>query len=178
MRESRILGIGLVTVVVLAACGGGAAATQGPGAATQGPGTGTTNPGGAGPTTDPGGGGGLGSGTGKVNYEVSGPIQDSGELPFFSFGSRFGGDAGVALNFTSESGNGLLGVVQVAGTNGITLITQTHSISWGQCSTFDISITGNNATGRFECQNGVGTSVTDGTLTQGVNIKGSFEAHA
>ena len=169
--------IGLVLGLVLAACGGNGAATQGPGG---GGGTATQPP----VATQSGGGGGGGSGgggTGTVKYEVTGPVTRSNELPFFAFGSRFSGAAGVALNFTRDEDNGsgaIFTIGQVNGAHSISAIDEAYALSWAECETFEMNINGENATGRFDCQSGVGTNVADGSFVTGVRIVGTFEAHA
>ena len=181
MRVPKALGLSLAALVVVAACGGGSPATQAPGGATQGPGGGgaTVDPGGGGgATTDPGGGGGSGSGTGKVTYQVTGSVERSGELPFLAFGSRFGGAAGVALNFTTEAGPAIFSIGEVSGTHTVALVDTEYGLSFANCEVFELKIDGNNANGRFECSQGFGTKVTDGSIVSGMKISGTFDAHA
>jgi hypothetical protein len=174
---TRSIGAGLSLIVILAACSGSPAATQGPGAATTNPGGG--GGGGGGATTDPGGGGGGsgGGGTGKVTYQVTGAVQKNGELPFFAFGSRFGGDAGVALNFTTETGGAIFSIGQIQDISTVALVDEQHGLNWTNCETFEMNLNGNNATGRFECSQGFGTNVADGSVISGIKITGSFDAH-
>jgi hypothetical protein len=181
MRVPRSLGLSLAALVVVAACGGGSPATQAPGGATQGPGGGgaTLDPGGGGgATTDPGGGGGSGSGTGKVTYQVTGSVERSGELPFLAFGSRFGGAAGVALNFTTEAGPAIFSIGEVSGAQTVALVDDEYGLSFANCEVFELNIDGENATGRFECSQGFGTKVSDGSIVSGMKISGTFDAHA
>ena len=190
MRVPRSLGLSLATLVVVAACGGGSPATQAPGGATQGPGGGgttvdpgggggaTTDPGGGGATTDPGGGGGSGSGTGKVTYQVTGSVERSGELPFLAFGSRFGGAAGVALNFTTEAGGAIFSIGEISGAHTVALVDEEYGLSFANCEVFELNIDGDNATGRFDCSQGFGTKVSDGSIVSGMKISGTFDAHA
>ena len=182
MQLPKSIGTGLSLIVLLAACSGNPAATQGPAGATTNPGGGggaTTDPGGGGgATTDPGGGGGSGGGgTGTVKYTVTGAVQKSGELPFFAFGSRFGGEAGVALNFTTEEGGAIFSVGQIQDMSTVALVDEEHGLNWTNCETFEMNISGNNATGRFECAQGYGTVVADGSIVSGIQISGTFEAH-
>ncbi len=180
MRVPRSLGLGLATLVVVAACGGGSPATQAPGGATQGPGGGATvDPGGGGgSTTNPGGGGGSGSGTGKVAYQVTGSVERNGELPFLAFGSRFGGAAGVALNFTTEAGGAIFSIGEISGVHTVALVDEEYALSFGNCEVFELNIDGTNATGRFDCSQGFGTKVADGSIVSGAKISGTFDAHA
>lgn len=181
MLRPRFVAVAALAAM-LVACGG-STPTPAPGGATPEPGAATTDPGGGGgggePTTDPGGGGGSGGGgTGKVTYNVTGPVQKSGELPFFAFGSRFdrAGPAGLALTFTTESG-GIFTVSEVSGQHSIGLVDEQHGLSFANCEVYELNINGNNATGRFECSNGIGTNVADGSLLSGVKITGTIDAH-
>lgn len=189
MRIPRILALGVGLVMVLAACGGGTAATQAPGATAAGPAA--TDGGGGAPTDGPqatadngdgsgDGGASGGGGTGTAKFHVTGPVERSGELPFFAFGSRFGGAAGVALNFTKsdDETGGLFSIADVNGAHAISAINDEYAMSWADCATFELNITGENATGRFECDNGVATKVADGSYITGLKLSGTFEAHA
>lgn len=177
MRVPRSLGLGLATLVVVAACGG-ASPTQAPGGATQEPGGGgaTVDPGGGGATTNPGGGGGSGSGTGKVTYQVTGTVERSGELPFLAFGSRFGGAAGVALNFTTEAGPDIFSIGEVSGAHTVALVDEEYALSFGNCEVFELNVNGEKADGRFECSQGFGTKVSDASIVTGIKISGTFDA--
>jgi hypothetical protein len=173
-------------IVVVAACGGsGPSATQGPGepGATQAPGAATTDPGPGGATTAPQGtvdpGGPIpGNGTGKVTYQVTGTVERSGELPFFAFGSRFGGAAGVALNFTGQEGGAIFSLGEVGGVHTVALVDEEYALSFGSCEVFQLNINGTNADGRFECSQGFGTKVADGSIVSNIKITGTFDAHA
>lgn len=181
MPLPRSIAAGLSLIVLLAACSGSPAATQGPAVATTDPGGGasTTKPGGDAATTDPGGGGGSGGGgIGTVKYEVTGTVPKSGELPFFAFGSRFGGEAGVALNFTTQEGGAIFSIGQVQGVSTVALVDDEHALNWTNCETFEVNISGNDATGRFECSQGFGTVVADGSIVSEIQISGTFDAHA
>jgi hypothetical protein len=182
MQRPRFLGAGLSLILLLAACSGSPAATQGPAGATTNPGgnggVATTDPGGNGgqATTDPGGGGNVGNGSGKVTYELTGDLQKSGELPFFAFGSRFGGPAGTALNFTSDAGGALLSVTDAAGAHAVSLVVPDgYAASFGTCGTWNVEIGATSARGSFECTDGIATGM-DGTLHSGLRIKGTFDA--
>jgi hypothetical protein len=179
----------------LAACGG-AAPTQAPPATQPGGGGATatdspTEPTEAPPATQPGGGAGGGGaggggggsgggGTGSVSYTVTGDVQKTGELPFFAFGIRFerDGPAGVALNFTTEDGGAIFSIGEIAGMHTVALVDEQHGLNWTNCETFELNISGTNATGRFECREGFGTVVADGSLVNDIQISGTFEAHA
>ena len=171
MQLPRSIGAGLSLIVLLAACSGSPAATVGPGT--------TTNPGGGGgATTNPGGGGG-GAGSGTVKYDVAGTIQKSGELPFFAFGSRFdrGGPTGLSLTFTTEDG-AILSILQSQGAHSISLVDEEHGLTWMSCATFDVNVTGTSATGRFECSQGFGTVLADGSMVTDVRISATFDARS
>lgn len=172
-RGSLLLTIAVAGLV--AACGG-SGPTQGPGVATQGPAAGSTDPGGGGGGSGGSGGGSGGGGTGTATYQVTGDVQKSGELPFFAFGSRFGGEAGVALNFTKEDG-AILSIGEIAGEQIVALVDEAHGLNWTKCETFELRIDGTNASGRFDCSQGVGSVVADGSIVTNIHITGTFEAH-
>ena len=170
MQLPRSVGTGLSLMLLLAACSGSPAATAGPGA--------TTDPGGGGggATTNPGGGGGD---SGTVKYDVGGQVQKSGELPFLAFGSRFDreGPTGLALNFTTDDG-AILSIIEIQGAHSISLVDEAHGLSWASCATFDVNVTGTSATGRFECGQGFGTVVADGSVVTDIRISGTFDARS
>lgn len=181
MRESKAFGLGLVTLLFVAACGGGPAATQGPGAATQGPGAATQGPGGgtvdpgAGATTDPGGRPVDGGGSGQIHIELGGPIQESVDQPFFAVGSRFGGQAGTALNFTTADGTGIAAINEVNGVVIVSWVTDDAGYNSSTCTTSNWNIGATSGSGEFDCTDGFGTK-TDGTFLSGITMKGSFQA--
>jgi hypothetical protein len=177
MRFRVQLAVGLVALASLAACGGGPGATQAPGGGGSTAGTPATQ---APVATLPGGGGGGNDGTGKVTYTVTGSVQKNGELPFLGFGSRFdkAGATGLALNFTESEGGAIFSITEINGVHAISLIDEAHGLSWAACETYEINVTGTNATGRFECSQGFGTSLTDGAVVSGIKITGTIDAHA
>jgi hypothetical protein len=175
MQRLRSIGSGVSLVMLLAACGGSPAATQGPGAATSGPGGGGGSTSAPVATTD-GGGGSGGGGTGTVKYEVTGTLQKSGELPFFAVGSRFGGAAGIGLTFTTEAGGAIFSIVEANGQHAISLTDEQHGLTWASCETYEMNATGSSATGRFDCSQGFGTVIADGTMVTDIHLTGTFEA--
>ena len=114
-----------------------------------------------------------------MRYDVTGQVQKSGELPFFAFGSRFDldGPTGLAVNFTTDDG-GLVSIVETQGAHGITLVDEEHGLSWGNCATFEVNVSGTSATGRFECSQGFGTVVADGSMVTDIQISGTFDARS
>jgi hypothetical protein len=109
---------------------------------------------------------------------VTGSVERSGELPFFAFGSRFGGPAGVALNFTTDEGGAIFSIGEVSGGHTVALVDEEYGLSFANCEVFELNINGDNADGRFECSQGFGTKVADGSIVSGFKISGTFDAHA
>ena len=187
MHGSRsVLAVAIIGVLV-AACGG-SGATQAPGGATTNPGGGagtptttpgggaTTNPGGGGAPTTPGGGGGGGGGTGTIHLVRGGAAPPTTvDLPFFSIGSRFGGDAGGALNFTGEGATGVASVGSAGDVWTISYISETLTANATECNRTGWNIGATNASGTFDCKNGFAIKV-DGTYLTGVTMKGNFTA--
>lgn len=175
MRFRVQLAVGLVVLASLAACGGGPGATQAPGGGGSTAGTPATQ---APVATQPGGGGGN-DGTGNVTYTVTGSVQKNGELPFLAFGSRFdkAGATGLQLNFTESEGGAIFSITEINGAHAISLVDEAHGLSWATCETYELNVTGTNATGRFECSQGFGTSLTDGAVVSGIKITGTVDAH-
>jgi hypothetical protein len=172
------LAIGLVAVVGVAC--GSPAATQGPAAATQGAGGDTpapvaTEPGGGGPTTNPGGGGNIGGGSGQIHIEIGGPAQQVVDEPFFAIGSRFGGAAGVQLNFTDDGDNGIAGITGIDDAWTISWTSEALSVNSADCQLSNWNIGATSGSGAFDCKNGFGVK-PDGTYLTGVTMKGSFQA--
>ncbi len=179
MRPRLITTLAL-TAVVAAACGG-STPTQAP-VATPGGGGGPTPAGGptdAPPVTTPpdgGGGGSGGGGTGSVKWQISGPVEDTGELPFFAFGSRFV-EPDIVLNFSDPSGQ-IMGIGQAGGTPAISYIGPEFALSWGVCPVWNLDLQATSGSGTFECTDGVGSKLSDSSILSGATIKGSFEARS
>jgi hypothetical protein len=160
---------------MVAACGSTPGATQGPGGGgpTQAPG-----PGGA---TQPPGGGvpGAALGTGTVHLEIGGDgLHAGGDYPFFAIGSRFSGEvAGVALNFTSDSADGLVTVSSPdEQTWVISFIGEALTANATECQLSNWNIGTSTATGTFDCKNGFASETATGAYHQGVTMKGNFTA--
>ena len=167
--------------VIAAACGGSPGATAGTGSPTQAPGGGTPTeaPGGGTPTEGPvatqGGGGNPANGTGQIHIEIGGPKPQTVDQPFFAFGSRFGGAAGVQLNFTSESAEGIAGIT---GINDQWIVTWSGAggvFSAQNCSVSNWDIGTTSGHGSFDCKDGFATTA-DGQYLTGVTLKGNFTA--
>jgi hypothetical protein len=168
----------VVIGLLVAACGGsGTTPTQDPG----GGGTPTQNPGGGTPTQNPGGGGGsTGGGTGTIHLEVGGPLQQSVDLPFFALGSRFGGTAGVALNFTTDGSGSIASITSPGSTTSdtwtISLINDTMNANAAECQLSNWTFGATSASGTFDCKNGFAIKVLGGDYLTGVTMKGNFTA--
>jgi hypothetical protein len=111
-----------------------------------------------------------------MHIEISGPVQKTGDYPFFSVGSRFSGGAGTQLNFTSAEGDGYaavtgIGDVWTVGYAGTDLV-----VNSATCTRSNWTVNAASASGTFECKDGFGAKA-DGTALQGVNIKGNFTAN-
>lgn len=174
MQIAKSVAAMALTGVLVAACGGAGAPTQEPGgggggAATQAPAA-TQGGGGGG-----GGGGNTGGGSGQIHIEIGGPAQAVVDEPFFAFGSRFGGDAGVALNFTSDGANGAATVSAVGDEWTITWIGQDLVANSSTCNRSNWNFGATSASGTFDCTGGFATK-PDGTYLTGVTMKGSFSA--
>ena len=177
----RVLRFAVAAVVVglVAACSGSPGASQNPGGG-----------GGDGPTTPPavtnapveslsgggaGSGGNTGGGSGQMHIEISGPVEVSGDYPFFAFGSRFGGEAGVQLNFTNEGSDAIASISGIQGTFVITYVSEQLTANSQVCELTDWNIGATSGSGSFDCKDGFATKL-DGTYLTGVRIKGNFEA--
>lgn len=181
MKHHRLLIPFAALSLVVAACGGGTA--------TQTPGGATTNPGGGTPTDIPqgtdgpiatqsgggGGGGGTGGGTGQIHIEIGGPVEATVDEPFFAIGSRFGGPAGIQLNFTKDGSAGLAGITGVADTWTITWLSEEFTANAVECTLTNWNIGETSGSGSFDCKNGFATTPSNAYMT-GVTMKGSFEA--
>jgi hypothetical protein len=171
---------------VLLACGGSPtqapAATQpggggGGGAATDSP---VDMPTEAPPATQAGGGGGggggsTGGGTGRIRMEIGGPVSATVDEPFFAIGSRFGGQAGVQLNFTVDGSGGLAGITGIEDQWTITWLSEEFTANAVECTLTDWNFGESSASGKFDCKNGFATTPDNSYMT-GVTMKGSFEA--
>ena len=182
MRIAKSVGAVAAIGLLVAACGGsGTTPTQGP----DGGGTPTQNTGGGTPTQNTGGGGGggggsTGGGTGTIHLEVGGPIQDTVDLPFFAIGSRFGGPAGVGLNFTTDGGGAIASVTSPGSTTTdtwtISLINDTMNANSSECTLSNWTVGATSASGTFDCKNGFAIKVLGGDYLTGVTMKGNFTA--
>jgi hypothetical protein len=175
-----------ITGLLVAACGGAAPPTAGPDGVTP-----TANPGGGQGTptqapvaTPDGGGGGVlpGNGSGKVNFEISGPVQKSGELPFFGAGSRFSGPAGVSLQFTrtDSSATEIVSIFPDLSDSSkwlVSYVSDDGLVSATACTMSNLQLSDTNASGAFDCPNSIVTKA-DGTYATDGRIRGTFEAHA
>ena len=179
MQVRRTASIGMVLAFALAACNDGAA-TQGPGGGTANPGGATTNPGGA--TTPPATqgpvatvSGNTGGGSGQIHIEIGGPMQETVDQPFFSIGSRFGGVAGTALQFTSEGADGIATISEVNGLVVVSWVDSEVGANSQSCTLSNWNIGTTSGSGSFDCKDGFATKM-DGTFLSGVTMKGSFQA--
>jgi hypothetical protein len=167
----------LTFAAVLAACGGAGSPTQAPGGGQATAGSGPT----AIPaTTQPGGGGGggnTGGGSGQIHIDIDGPVKATVDQPFFAFGSRWSGDiAGVALNFTGENAAGVASIASVSDKWLVSWTSEEMSVSSQSCELSNWNVGATSGSGSFDCKDGVGVKVADGSYLTGVTMKGSFQA--
>ena len=183
MQILKELGAVMLLGVAVAACGGGAAATQAPGATQSGGGNGGTTTQAPAPTEDNGNGngnGGIGTQFGKVTFTVTGPVQASGELGFIPQASLFGGDQGSVLNFgDTDMGGADASVISVViGSDGTIVISYAGpegQVPAASCTTTDWNVGAGTGSGKFDCT--AATSITaSGAAVAGGNIKGEFTA--
>jgi hypothetical protein len=178
MQLARSVAIGMISALLLG-CGGVPAGTQAPaGATTNTGGGGATAPAttvAPGATTSGGGNGNTGGGSGQIHLEIGGPIQMTVDQPFFAFGSRFGGPAGLALNFTTEGADGLATVTGVNDQIVIGYVSEELGASATTCTVSNWNIGATSGSGSFDCSEGFATKM-DGTFLPGLTMKGSFEA--
>ncbi len=181
----RSFSSGLLLAVFVAACGSGSGPTQGPGAATQNPAT--TDGGGGGATQDPGvtddpGTGGdntVDTTYGKVSFTITGPIEKTGEFGFIPSGSLFGGSAGSALNFADSSGSDASGIsiiIDASKALTVSYLSVAGQVPGATCTTTDLNVGSNTASGKFECDAEVSITASGATAAGG-HISGSFTAH-
>jgi hypothetical protein len=137
------------TLASLVACTGTAPATEGP---------------------DGGGGG----GSGQIHIVISGPVQGTYDIPFFSIGSRFGGPAGVNLSFSTEDSEQSAIISQVSAGWNIGYLSEPYTAS-GDCQVSNWNIGEKSGSGSFTCTNAVGTK-PDGTYLTGITMTGNFTA--
>jgi hypothetical protein len=178
MKRHRLLIPLAALSLALAACGGG-----GP---TQAPGGPTTNPGDGGgtatdvppaPTDGAGGpGGGNPGGSGQIHIEIGGPVDVTVDEPFFPIGSRFGGAAGTALNFTNEDATGIASIGEANGTVFVSYVSEELAANAQNCQLSNWNIGATSGSGSFDCKEGFATMTADGQFVSGVTMKGSFEA--
>ena len=194
MQLPRSIGTALSLVVLLAACSGSPAATQGPGAAaTTNPGGATTNPGGAttnpgGATTNPGsattnpggGGGGPDFANGKGHFEISGNATKSGDLGFLPIASLFGGMDSTLLNFTAgdtEQTETLSITIANGGTLTAIYASLDLTVTGIECTGSNLNVGASSASGSFDCSQTLAVTPS-GAMLEGVVLKGNFEARA
>jgi hypothetical protein len=167
--RSRLF-IALIAALAVA-CSGAPSPTQAPG------GGGNTT----GPLATPGGqvatppGGGTGGGTGQIHIEIGGPVQMTVDAPFFSVGSRFGGPAGVALNFTTPGSEAIASVTGINETWVVSYASAELAANSQSCQLSNWNIGATSGAGSFDCRDGFATK-TDGTFLSGITMKGSFQA--
>jgi hypothetical protein len=178
MRVSRLtVAVGLVAAV-MAACSGAPAGTQG---ADDGEGEGTASE----PVVSlapvdpaPGGDdGNTGGGTGQIHIDIGGPASLTVDLPFFSFGSRFEGDAaGVQLNFATDGGPGIATISSVSdGVFIIGYVGDEGAFSAQTCTLTDWALDASSGSGSFDCTGGFATTM-EGAYLADITMKGTFEA--
>lgn len=169
MQLSRSL-VGVVLVgLVAVACGGGSP-TQGPGGATQGPGA----------TVGDGVPGGADTSHGKITFQVTGPLETSGEYGFVPAASIFGGAAGSSLSFTNSIDNGTSLISIIIAQDGTVLVSYTSpegQVPAAECTTSDWNIGGSEGSGKFDCTAAFTITAAGATLNGG-RITGSFTARA
>jgi hypothetical protein len=180
MQHHRLLIPLTALSLALGACGGGTA-TEPPGGATTQPGGGTEATPAPQTTTDPGGGGpggNPGGGSGQIHIEIGGGGLDvTVDEPFFTIGSRFGGDAGTALNFTHEGASGIASIGEVNGVVVISYVSEEMAANAQDCQLSNWNIGATSGSGSFDCKEGFATKTADGSFVSGVTMKGSFEAN-
>jgi hypothetical protein len=102
------------------------------------------------------------------------------DLPFFAIGSRFGGAAGVALNFTAEGGSAIASITSPGSTTSdtwtISLVNDTLNANASECQLSNWNIGATSASGTFDCKNGFAIKVLGGAYVNGVTMKGNFTA--
>ncbi len=102
-------------------------------------------------------------------------MQETVDQPFFAIGSRFGGEAGTALNFTSGEGSGIAAINEVNGTVVVSWVTEELGANSQSCTLSNWNIGATSGSGSFDCVDGFATK-SDGTFLSGITMKGSFEA--
>lgn len=189
MRVPRQVGAVLLLGAMVAACGGGGA-TQAPGATQAGGGGGGGGGGGATqqpPATQAGGGGGGGGGGGtadftygKVTFQVTGPLTESGEFGFVPAASLFGGDQGSSLTFSDNLNDNTSLISIITSQDGkvvVSYATPSAQVPAAECTTTNWNIGAGSGSGKFECK-ALFTIVSSGATVQGGEIKGEFSAHS
>jgi hypothetical protein len=180
MQVPKFLASAVLVGVVVAACGGGPGATQGPGGATQ-------EPGGVGATPGPqatqsGGGNGGASPAGwdqygKVHIEMSGPVQKSGDYGFVPAASIFGGAQGSSLSFTIDGSDELVSIlISADNTVIVSYAGSDFSAPAAQCTTSNWNVGATSGSGSFDCTAGF-VIMASGATVSGATIKGNFDAH-
>ena len=53
----------------------------------------------------------------------------------------------------------------------ISAINEQAALTWAGCETFELNVNGENATGRFDCSQGFGTNVADGSVISGTGSR-------
>lgn len=174
MQSPRSVVVAALLGVLLAACGGGPAATQGPGATTGNGGQATNDPG-PGQTTSGGNGG--GGQYGSVKFSISGPFDKTDEYPFIPTGSMFAGPTGALLSFSpGDTTDALLSIiVNGDGSVVVSYVGTDGQVPAAECTTSDWNMQAQSGSGKFDCK--AAMSITgSGATVAGGTIKGEFTA--
>jgi hypothetical protein len=173
-------------VIVLSACSSGSP-TQAPGAATQAPGQTAGGGGGGSGATEPpaattdsggGGGGGVGTGSGSIHVEITGPMSKTLDLAFVPPGSLFGGLQGSSFSFTDDAANDVATVNLTSDGKFVILVGNPDFAAPAvECTPSNLKVDASSASASFECDNAMVITSAGASLT-GATIKGSFTAHA
>jgi hypothetical protein len=166
--------------VLVAACGGTPAATQGPdgpGATTGNGGTATQDPG---PGETQSGNGGNGGGEfGSVKFTVSGPFDKTDEFPFIPAASIFGSAQGSVLNFSDPADNlSIVSILVDADGKVIVSFSGTEGqVPGAECTTTDFKVEARSASGKFDCTSAASMTGSGAVVGPG-KITGEFSARA
>lgn len=131
---------------------------------------------------DDGASGGRGQ-FGSVVFEISGPVEADGELPFIPAGSFFA-DGAWYLTFGDDDGDAVI-VINLAedGTtifygNGAETVVGVGSGDDKTCNVVIEKQDEDGATGSFDCDDTPGTASSGATFASGISMKGRFEARS
>jgi hypothetical protein len=120
---------------------------------------------------------------GSVVFEINGPVEADGELPFIPAGSFFA-DGAWYLTFGDDDGDAVI-VINLA-EDGTTIFYGNGSetvvgVGSGADKTCDVVIEKQDedgATGSFDCEDTPGTASSGATFASGISMKGRFEARS